>query len=535
MKDHNPTAFNSSRSLRISLTNSNSHTTTPYRRSLSASEQIMVKSIPVSDLARNVQSAVPLVRERKYPIESAGPFKPTAPLSSSIIRIIPGNPRFGTAPLKWFSQSPTTLTCSLSATISYGREKEASIELPFGGKEGAKEWFEFEMNDDDAQYSNASITFELSCGGLRARYVSSLSEFSKDDYFITRLMTSHTGFPVALLTLSYLHVTQFSEAEKLAPFDPFLPKFSGHRGCGGSGPEAPWRPLENSMESYLSAAFINKKCQAIELDVQITKDNEIVIYHNWFLQPKGFTGNTYDENVVQIPLYDVTFEEANAIYKSNYSHLERRTEELDGKGKRIREIATEAGVKESMFDVKLITLKEVLDNLPESIGIFVELKYPPLDVSQGRIPYPERNSYVNAVLGEINNRTLNSGRQIAYLSFDADLCLMLKMKQMRHPVYLSHCNGVHKPCDEYDPRLIDIKEGYSFVQTQNLDGMMMYNKLLEDYSDDFAYVANQGCPIITYGVKNSDPDFVREQFAVGVQGVIADDVDILLKKLDLSS
>lgn len=496
---------------------------------------------PVPDMARIISSVASVeslhnptqqIPEKTYPTQSAGPHFPSHPISAPLLRIIPGNPRFATAPLQWLSTPPSGRPYILEASISTDKDIVAEITLPQGDNPIPEQWFEFSINSGKAGSNGIFIEFNLRAGAVRAKCVCLTEEFTGGIGIANRALLDDKGLPVAILSLDYLNCTshKLGNNGKLVPF---IPRFAGHRGMGSSGTNAPWRLLENSVESFLSATLPDTPCKTIELDVQVTKDNKLVVFHDWYIRPRDQTGHVlYDRNSVRVPLYNMTFDQLDKLYRQNYTHHARTMGQVVEKRKEVRSLAMkEHEIEEEAFDVQLRSLREVCDTLPEEIGMLVELKYPPPNVSNGQIPYPEKNFYVDLVLNDLVACSRNANRKIAFLSFDADLCLLLKKKQTRFPVYFSHCDTMDKPCEEFDPRCIDIFEGLRYVRSQKMDGLMLFNQLVDERPEAIGEILKANIPMLTYGKKNCSEIFVRKQFGMGVSGVIADDVDLLLESL----
>lgn len=343
---------------------------------------------------------------------------------------------------------------------------------------------------------------------------------------LVRPLIDSTGSPLAALTLDYQIITPYTGVPPVVK-EASVPRFTGHRGMGSSGKSAPWRVLENSPESFLLAALENEKVTAVEFDVQLTKDGKVILHHDWFIRPSGGRdkGVGSKGDALRMPIYSLRFDEFDEVFRKLHQQPEV--------GAKITKLVQErSDVSKDVFDVGAWSLSRLCELLPEEIGMLVEVKYPsPNEQDEWGFPYPEKNEFVNAVLSELFGVERNQRREISFLSFDADLCMLLAMKQINYPVFLSHCETIDKPCDEFDPRCIDVEEGFKFVKAQGFKGMMLFNELVEKRPEVISKVIGEGFPIITYGMRNSDAGFVRKQFELGISGVIADDVDVLLRTI----
>lgn len=174
--------------------------------------------------------------------------------------------------------------------------------------------------------------------------------------------------------------------------------------------------------------------------------------------------------------------------------------------------------------------------MPEEIGFLIELKYPD-EGTRARmgLKCPDRNTFVDGVLEELFSCPTKGRRRVAFLCFEPDICDMLTLKQSVFLVYLSHCEVLDKPCDEEDPRCVDLSTGMDFVKSHRLDGLMIFNEftahcawLTRKRADIVQKAVAAKIPVLTYGVGNSDARFVKQQLDLGVSGVIVDDVQDLV-------
>ena len=483
---------------------------------------------PTSNFVEQLPSA-----SKTWPTRSAGPDLVTYPLSKKLLRLVLGNPRTNTFPLRWFSShqryalSHSTLQVSLDG-------RSTSINLsPAPGQDSnttaiPDQWIDLLPSNDKDWFISLTLTSD---DGSRFTATMVADHFAPMKGILEIPLLSNGGIPVAVIIIDYICITPHPRAARGVRNSMFTPRFTGHRGMGSSGPKAPWRVLENSAESFLMAALADTEVKAVELDVQLTRDGKAVVYHDWFFRPRDSKGHPiYDRNVVKVPPYNATFDQFDKLYRESFFRFE---EGIDKKRQACRELAKKRGdVPDSAFEIRAKTLREICEELPQDIGLLVEVKYPAPNVQDDEIiPYPEKNEYADIVLNDLVNVEKNYGRNIAFLTFDADLCMMLALKQRQFPVFLSHCEALDKPCDEFDPRMIDVIEGLRFVLSQQLDGMMLFNEIVRQKPEAIATIVARGIPILTYGASNSDRDVVKHQFSIGVTGVIADDVDELVSSL----
>lgn len=397
------------------------------------------------------------------------------------------------------------------------------------------QWFDFCLDELSSSSSYLVLTstttdHDRSETAFVGRAVFVASDFDACKGVLRRPLLDATGLPVGRLTLDFLVVTPPRASAPDVSVRAGVPRFTGHRGVGSSGPTYPWRVLENIPESFLLAAMSDSPVKTVELDIQLSRDGRTIVYHDWFFRPDGSRDKDTTKSPLKIPLYNLTFAEFDELFRSLYS---KDGEDISENRRRLRDaVAGRDDVAEDVFDTRVWSLKDVCEALPEDIGLLVEVKYPAPNIQHEEIiPYPEKNVFIDIVLSELFEVERNRKREISFLSFDPDLAMFLSLKQTVFPVYLSHCEALDKPCDDQDPRLIDLDEGLRFAVSQKLDGMMLFNQLVERKPDAIERIKARGLPIITYGKRNTDPEFVEQQFQLGIGGVIADDVNVLVDTL----
>lgn len=484
-----------------------------------------------------------------WPSHSVGPHTATRPISTPLLRLIPGSPRHGRPPVQWLQ--PTDANCETTPAQLYltARLDDHHASIVLYNTDQSK-WFrsrfDFNLPESSSLESTFSkhIRFTLSkqptphsnhdivCLGSLL-----LTDIPLDAGELTCILHSPDPFasnPIARLRLTYLHATPSPHGATVAEniLDcispaPFAPRFTGHRGMGSSGPHAPHRPIENTVQSFAHAACTNDdRVRTVELDVQLTKDNQAVVYHDWFFRPRDEHGYpVYDRDSVRIPIRNLTLSQFDNLFRLSYTH----NRNLEKNNQHLSEFFHP--LPEHNLKAKAYSLRHICQSLPENVGILVELKYPAPDVQDMlSLPYPKRDQFVNTILNELFAHDLPK-RKMAFLCFEPDICDMLALKQNSFPVYLSHCEALDKPCDEFDPRTISLPNGFDFVKAYQLHGLMMLNKLVSKHPSVISDITSENYPILTYGASNSDFKAVKTQFDAGVSGVIADDIHDMLKSL----
>ncbi|TID14923.1 hypothetical protein CANINC_004594 [Pichia inconspicua] len=332
------------------------------------------------------------------------------------------------------------------------------------------------------------------------------------------------------------------------------PRLIGHRGNGMNIRNKKSLQLgENTVESFIAAASLG--AQYVEFDVQLTKDDVPVIYHDF----------TVAESGIDIPMHELTLEQfmhLNLSKENERKKNEKRVKDDSDIYSRSRSISQQslngdarkdgklrdksdseesnpslermkltktwkikefkANIRGSSIASSFTTLEELFRKVPKSAGFNIELKYPMLDESQmegiGQIA-PEMNHFLDTILSLVYEKY--DGRHVIFSSFHPDICLMMTMKQPSFPVLFLTEAGVNKMADV---RASSLQAAIRFAKNWNLFGIV---------SDAVPFVL---CPILasvvkasglacfTYGTANNDPENARLEIAAGVDAVIVDSV-----------
>ncbi|KAK4536996.1 hypothetical protein CDCA_CDCA10G3021 [Cyanidium caldarium] len=183
-------------------------------------------------------------------------------------------------------------------------------------------------------------------------------------------------------------------------------------------------------------------------------------------------------------------------------------------------------------DNALPSLRRVLNVLPEHISLMVEIKYPtPELMADTSLPYPERNVFVDRIL-EVIFQNESRQRRIVFLSFDPDVCLMVRKKQSVYPVCFLNAAGRSVMSEHCDPRALSVVNGVAFAVWAGLDGMVLLSDLLFEEPGTVQVIHSAGLKVYTYGKHTAQPERCRQMVEWGVDGVIADRVAYVARALD---
>ncbi|KAG2444173.1 hypothetical protein HYH02_009112 [Chlamydomonas schloesseri] len=113
------------------------------------------------------------------------------------------------------------------------------------------------------------------------------------------------------------------------------------------------------------------------------------------------------------------------------------------------------------------------------------------------------------------------GRRIMFSSFDPDVCVELRRRQSRYPVYyLSGC-GLYAHADA---RRTSIPAALSFAAEKGMRGVVMPASVLLQHMDTVANAGASRLELMTYGLENNDLGALQAQADAGVVAAIVDEV-----------
>ncbi|GJQ15444.1 hypothetical protein GpartN1_g7235.t1 [Galdieria partita] len=355
------------------------------------------------------------------------------------------------------------------------------------------------------------------------------------------------------------------------------PLLVGHRGKGAHSKSY---VQENTLLSFLSATH-DKRVKFIELDVQLSADGQPIVFHDFLitrktqqldlddmdtrkierfptiavgsLSLKEFQRMAIYREGAQVTFYDSDHEtrEGNGYHlRSKASHGGRRggrshsnsssrsssiTSDLSGIASHRSSDSDRDEMEEfpSLIEDHLPSLYEVLTKMPVEVGFFLEMKYPCPEYQQRKkLVVPDRNVFVDAVLDCVCKSFVEKKqRTIVFLSFDPDICYLLKCKQKYFEVLLLCSETRFSSDDHFDVRTTTIENAVKWSIYHKLDGMAILSDILFEKSDIVSELKCNGLKVFCFGAINSQEDKAKKLIELGVDGLIADNVTCLAKKL----
>lgn len=243
----------------------------------------------------------------------------------------------------------------------------------------------------------------------------------------------------------------------------------GHRG-NGENSSVNKLPIENTIPSFVLAH--QKGAQMVELDVHLTLDNNLVVFHDHVIKEKSISKITYEEFVLLSQV-----EHDNGTFRFS-------------------------------------TLGDILNAIPDELGVYVEIKY---NSDQG--PYPDNypNNLVEQVLKLLENHTK---RRFLIASFSPYICALTKAICPSYKVCLIISNNVYKEISK--SKLSQTLE--QFVISSGIDGIVSDTDFFPDIKDVFAKFEN--LDKLVYGKGTNDKDQIKELEKFGITGFCTDNLEL---------
>ncbi|KAI0143092.1 Glycerophosphoryl diester phosphodiesterase family-domain-containing protein [Xylariaceae sp. FL1272] len=373
------------------------------------------------------------------------------------------------------------------------------------------------------------------------------------------LLSVHTHEPIGTVLFTSVIAQSFDHLQKQMPMTSLEAHENGditlvgHRGFGQNVVDKTRLQLgENTIGSFLTAA--DHGATFVE-DAQVSKDLETVIYHDFSLSETG----------TDIPIHDVTIDQykyASSIQTPQGSpliSLEGQT--MIGKGRRLRRTqsfdpqgdlgalsirdrlkhtidfkakTTKPNIRGDFIQGPLVTLTELFQRLPSSLGFNIEIKYPRLHEAReaGVAPIAlEINVFVDTILEQVHR--FAKDRPIILSSFTPEICILLKLKQKAYPI-LFISNAGKLPANDLERRAASVQAGVHFAKTWGLSGLCLASEPLMLCPDLIGVIKRAGLLCASYGGQNSVPENVQIQRDAGIDLIMVDKVALIAKAIKKS-
>ncbi|KAM3515073.1 hypothetical protein MY11210_001311 [Beauveria gryllotalpidicola] len=306
-------------------------------------------------------------------------------------------------------------------------------------------------------------------------------------------------------------------------------------------------PFEG-LDNHEPASYKRTSGDSVRLvghrDVQITRDLEAVIYHDFSFSGSGSDVPIHDISLAQYKyagdmqnpsgalLPETGMQRPRAFSSGEDSLLKalqaqerlRCTVDFDGKG-------FKANIRGHSIQDAHPTLEELLATLPEEIGFNIELKYQRLHeaVEAGVASVTiDINTFVDVALEKI--KRLAGRRPIILSSFTPEICILLKLKQNAYPV-LFITNAGKLPMMDKELRAASLQIALKFARYWQLSGLVLACDTFLLCPRLISLVQDAGLVCASYGLGNNDPANAKIQADAGIDILIVDKVKLIADAL----
>lgn len=243
----------------------------------------------------------------------------------------------------------------------------------------------------------------------------------------------------------------------------------GHRG-NGCNSKRNQKPRENTIESFVLAH--SKGAQMVEMDVQLTADKQLVVFHDHAIRGKLVAEMTYQEFLLE----------------SNSSCED--------------------------FCSTNTTLENILEALPDDLAVYLEIKH-----KSNATNYPP--DYANEVVEytlELVKRYPE--RRILFASFSPYTCVLIKTCCPSYKVCFLMCNSTL----DYVSKESLVDTIAEFVTGCKIDGVICDTGFYPEAKELFGKI--EGKAKLLYGKNTNDTESITRFRELGFSGFCTDDLSI---------
>ncbi|CAK9317733.1 unnamed protein product [Citrullus colocynthis] len=286
----------------------------------------------------------------------------------------------------------------------------------------------------------------------------------------------------------------------------------GHRGSGMNALQSSDRRMraikENSILSFNAAAKF--PIDFVEFDVQVTKDNCPVIFHDDVILSVD-KGTVFERRVTELTLAEFLYYGPQQDPQKEGNCLLRKTK--DGK---IVNWNVET-------DDKLCTLEEAFQKVESSLGFNIELKF------DDHIVYD--HGYLTCVLQAVLQVVFENAKErpIIFSTFQPDAAFLVRKLQGTYPVFFLTNGGTEL---YHDVRRNSLEEALKVCLEGGLQGIVSEVKGIFRNPGTVKKIRESELSLLTYGKLNNVAEAVYMQHLMGVDGVIVDLVQEITEAME---
>ncbi|KAM0679978.1 hypothetical protein GINT2_001920 [Glugoides intestinalis] len=251
----------------------------------------------------------------------------------------------------------------------------------------------------------------------------------------------------------------------------------GHRGMGekrysNSYNNEKYKGLrENTIESFLLAE--ENQAQMVEMDIHLTKDDFLVIYHDFEVDKMLISEMSYDDFILKTKSRICDFKKTNT------------------------------------------TLENILETLPDSLALYLEVKY------NDNIIYP--NNYASRMITSLIDLVEKyPKKKIMFASFSPTICLLLKTYCPKYKTSFLVNGESLSYVKEFEANDVILK----IFETVNLDGIVCCSGIIDKIRDSLQVLKEKGVVLMCYGPSANNIESVNRLKEIGFTGFCTDNLEI---------
>ncbi|KAI8368706.1 hypothetical protein BD560DRAFT_447356 [Blakeslea trispora] len=288
--------------------------------------------------------------------------------------------------------------------------------------------------------------------------------------------------------------------------------------------------LSSTVPSFITASSLSG--DYIRVVIQLTKDLVPVVFANWLVPFQGLDLAVSDLTLKQFLSIGETLLANSSLIRPD------DTCPITGNSHSIQKLSDFAS---------FLSLEQVLEKLPLTMGLHLELKYPsPSDQSlYSFCNITDRNTFVDTILQCIYDHVRSlppdtASRSLFFSSYNPAICMVVNWKQPNYAVFFStHCGlNMYRGAkrrqsleqkDEDDQKIVyknddvrcsSLKEAVKFAKQNNLLGVICGAQTLVQVPSLIKTAKESGLILVTSGEVNSDPRYRYIQECYGVDAMM---------------
>lgn len=416
---------------------------------------------------------------------------------------------------KFQSQKPmgqaigsTDLAIFMSSPMVSSRKASYAIKVAIGPKDGCIEDMNYDLNP---------VNYEK----IGTAYVYLDPKFSSQGIQRTPIIASNNHAPIGQLQIDYLIITNpvayGRQALRLSwPEDSSGALHCGHRGSGaGRRLDLDEKLMENTIASFNYAH--RNGADLCELDVLVSADGIPIVYHDFDVDAVTAHQSSDQLGKFRVQVNQFTVEQLRDFRLLSLNDKEGCPYTL--------KVSNQAKANKPFP-----TLAEVLNQVDSTCGLNIEIKWPQL-LESGKMEarkYREINDFVDRIIDVVSAHAGN--RKVVLESFDADLVILLRLKQDRFPVIFL-TQGMTDRYERYvDLRARSVRNGIYFAQAFDLAGIdIILDYYLESGKELVQFVKSHNLVARAWGDFGEEPEKLCALEKTGLQCITYDKVDLLRK------